>query len=363
MQTQNQKRANGEGSLRLRGNIYWILYRVDGTQHAKSTRGNFDGVYNDGTSKEVALQMLRAELTDTSRGALPAAVTGRLTYENVRDSYLDENPDQRACSALPHLDKFFKGMAVTSITTDVIRKFRQHREKKDEVTGPTIRRNLTTLRAMFNRAKKEGKLRLNDVPYFPMPVDSEPAGTRIHPADFAKILSHLPKNLKPFFSTLYATGCRLGALQRITWAMVSRDCSTIEIPGSLTKSKKPLTLVLAGAQLEPIAAMLRKMFRNPSQLVFDATNFRPEWNKACAKAGLGTWDKKLRVRTGVRIHDLRVSAAINLVESGVEADIVMKIGGWKTMSMFSRYNVLDKSRIQAAMEKAGTYVSEAQANA
>lgn len=356
------KRANGEGSIRLRGNIWWLLYRVDGKQLAKSTKGMFDGVWNEGTSKEVALQMLRAELTDTSRGAIPSAITDKLTYENLRDAYLEENPEQRAYPGLQHLDRFFAGMIATSITTDVLRKFRKHREEKDQVAGPTIRRNLVVLRAMFNLAKKEGKLRLHDVPYFSMPEDSEPAGTRIQPKEFAKVISHLPENLKPFFSTMYATGCRLGALQRISWVMVSKDCSSIELPGSLTKSKKPLTLVLAGPQLEPIAALLRKMFRDTSKPVFDSTNYRPEWSKACAKSGLGTYDKKTRTRTGVRIHDCRVSAAINLVESGVDADVVMKIGGWKTMAMFSRYNILDKSRIKAAMEKGGAYVSASQAN-
>lgn len=357
------KRANGEGSIRLRGRIWWLLYRVDGKQLAKSTKGMFDGVWNDGSSREVALQMLRAELTDTSRGAIPSAITDKLTYEALRDAYLDENPEQRAYYGLQHLDKFFAGMTATSITTDVLRKFRKRREEKDHVSGPTIRRNLVVLRAMYNQARREGKLRLHDVPYFPMPEDSEPAGTRIHPKEFAKVLSHLPESLKPFFSTMYATGCRLGALQRITWDMVSKDCSSIELPGSLTKSKKPLTLVLAGAQLEPIAAMLRKMFRDSAKPVFDSTNYRPEWSKACAKAGLGTYDKKTRTRTGVRIHDCRVSAAINLIESGVDADIVMKIGGWKTMAMFSRYNLLDKSRIKAAMEKGGEYVAASQANA
>jgi hypothetical protein len=38
---------------------------------------------------------------------------------------------------------------------------------------------------------------------------------------------------------------------------------------------------------------------------------------------------------------LRCSAAINLVDAGVPEDIVMKIGGWKTKAMFSRYNVMN----------------------
>lgn len=55
---------------------------------------------------------------------------------------------------------------------------------------------LRILRRRVNQARKEGKLRLHDVPYFPMPEDSEPAGTRILPEEFAKVYSHLPENLK-----------------------------------------------------------------------------------------------------------------------------------------------------------------------
>ena len=44
--------------------------------------------------------------------------------------------------------------------------------------------------------------------------------------------------------------------------------------------------------------------------------------------------------------------------AGVPEDIVMKIGGWKTKAMFSRYNVMNSERIRRAMEQDGTYVAQ-----
>jgi hypothetical protein len=35
----------------------------------------------------------------------------------------------------------------------------------------------------------------------------------------------------------------------------------------------------------------------------------------------------------------------------------MKIGGWKTHTMFSRYNVVNSDRIRKAMEKGGEYLA------
>jgi integrase len=193
---------------------------------------------------------------------------------------------------------------------------------------------------MLNMAKREGKLRQQDVPYFPMPKDSDPAGQYIAPDQFAALLTHLPEDLHAFFTFMYYTGCRVGAVKRITWAMVNRDATEIKIPAELMKARAPLTVVLAGSGLEPVSKMLKKMFRTEDGPVFDFTNYRAEWQKACHKVGLGVRDEK-RCFDGIRIHDLRCSAAINLVDAGVSEDTVMKIGGWKTKAMFSRYNVMN----------------------
>src|SRR5207302_10205193 len=72
--------------------------------------------------------------------------------------------------------------------------------------------------------------------------------------------------------------------------------------------------------------------------------------------GVGTWDGKKRTRTGVRIHDCRASAAINLLASAVDEGLVLKIGGWKTRAMLDRYNVADPTRLAAAMKKGGKMV-------
>lgn len=88
--------------------------------------------------------------------------------------------------------------------------------------------------------------------------------------------------------------------------------------------------------------------------VFDTTNLRKEWQKACAACGLGRiieTDKPDPHYEGLTLHDLRRSAARNLLLAGVPETVIMKIGGWKTRSVFDRYAVTSTADLTAAMQK------------
>jgi integrase len=356
----------GEGSIiRLKqansptgkSKFWYILYYVDGRQVRENSKK---------TEWKDAYDLLIKRRTEAGRGEQPASDIAKLRYEDLRDALLEEYRTKKVASLYSrkagetfrgrdHFDKFFKGMAVSQITPDVIRKYIKWRQGEDD-SDPTIRRQLIHLRAAFRLAAKEGKLL--HVPYFPMPKDSEPAGRYVDPETFAQLSKNIPETLHPFFNFLYYTGCRIGAAKQIKWHMINRDATEVKIPGAIMKARAPLTIVLAGKGLEAVSAMLKKMFRKDDEPVFDITNYRVAWQKACHAVGAGVRDSKSRRFQGLRIHDLRCSAAINLIDAGVPEDIVMKIGGWKTKSMFSRYNVMNTDRIRNAMIQGGDYVAE-----
>ena len=87
-----------------------------------------------------------------------------------------------------------------------------------------------------------------------------------------------------------------------------------------------------------------------SSLVFHrdgkpVNEFRKSWATACKKAGCD----------GLRVHDLRRSAARQLIRSGVSKDVAKMVGGWRGDSMFSRYNVTSEEDVRDAMEKVTRY--------
>jgi Phage integrase family len=186
----------------------------------------------------------------------------------------------------------------------------------------------------------------------------------------AEIKRHLPDNLKGFYEFHVRDRLPTRSAPKITWGMLNDNCTRIDLPASIVKTKTPLMIVLAGPLLKPIAESLAKRKReykkehfkdpDPQGVVFCSIDYRDQWSRAVAKARLGTRNEETETRTGVRIHDCRCSAAINLLASGVDEGTVLKIGGWKTRAMLDRYNVQHEARVKAAMEQGGRFVQQLQ---
>jgi len=352
-----EKRAYGSGGvakLRYRdkktGNMvesryYYIFYRVGNRQVRESSKK---------TDSREAEALLQQRLGEYGLGITPQQDVNGVKYEEIRNAWHADLENKPHVGTLAHLDKFFGGMRVVSISSDTLRRFIETRRKQGAADA-TIRRNLVMLRAMMNQARKEKRLRMADIPYFPMPKDSQPRRGFIQPADFGKLLAAMPKNLRPLISFLYFTGCRLGAAKQITWDMVSSDCSEINLPGEITKTGEAITLPLAGAGLDTVAAALKKQFRVAGQPVFDTVNLRGAWVKTCGALGLGVFDKKTRTYHGLTIHDFRRSAVRNLIRAGVPRGTAMAISGHKTEHVFERYNVQSTDDLRDALIRVGQY--------
>jgi hypothetical protein len=78
-------------------------------------------------------------------------------------------------------------------------------------------------------------------------------------------------------------------------------------------------------------------------------DFRATWAAACETVGL----------PGLLFHDLRRSGARNYRRAQVTVDVIMRIGGWKTPSMFRRYNVVDERDMSEAAERLSGFLTDA----
>jgi integrase len=70
-------------------------------------------------------------------------------------------------------------------------------------------------------------------------------------------------------------------------------------------------------------------------------DFRKSWTSACKAVGL----------SGMLRHDLRRTAARNLIRSGVPEVVSMRITGHRTRAVFDRYNIVSPADLQDAARK------------
>jgi integrase len=196
------------------------------------------------------------------------------------------------------------------------------------------------------------------VPRFPKLSEDNARSGFLNRPQFDVLYSHLPDDLKDFALFLYITGWRRGAVASLEWSDV-RD-GNIYLRGVHSKNGKPYYVPIIGE----LAGLIERCkearsLETPqgivlSNLVFHRggeaiVEFRKAWRTATKKAGC----------PGILAHDMRRSAARNLLRSKVNKDVVKMIGGWKTDSMLSRYNIVGEEDVIDAMEKLTQY-SEAE---
>jgi integrase len=129
----------------------------------------------------------------------------------------------------------------------------------------------------------------------------------------------------------------------LTWAMLRLDVTRVHVrggelrlPGTVTKNRRPLTLPLA----DDLLALLDRRWQarvESCPFVFHrggrhVVRFDIAWREAAAAIG----------QPGLLFHDLRRSGARVLRRRGVDTQTIMKLGGRKTPSMFTRYAIVDE---------------------
>jgi integrase len=251
----------------------------------------------------------------------------------------------------------------TASMTEYVKNLRKSPKRKQEgrrsksLADSTIKHRLQVLASAFeleNFAREEVKQDPLTVPRFPKLTGDNARSGFLNRAPFDVLYSHLPSDLKDFCLFAYLTGWRKNAIASLEWSDVCDG--NIYLRGVYSKNKKPYYVPIIGELVELIERREEaRSVKNDSgvllsSLVFHRDGarideFRKSWATACKKTGC----------EGRLFHDLRRSAARQLIRSGVSKDVCRQLGGWKTDSMFSRYNICDEEDLRDAMEKVTKY--------
>jgi integrase len=358
---------NGNGKptpgIFQRGGVWWIAYYHRGQEIRESVK-KVTGKNTESAAKQLRKERLLTAGTPDFIG--PAAE--RLTFDDLAAMYLTDyrvNGKRSLRDAERHVETLratFGLDKALDITADRIVAYADARRAQDHVTPATVNRELGALRRMFSLAVRAGKL-ASRPPMTLLREDNVREGF-IDPPEFARLLAELcarkAGDVADAAEFAYLTCLRRGNAVGALWSWFTLRIEdgavtdgSVRLPGAVTKNKQPLPLVLRGQLLTLIArrwalrvAECPYVFHRNGRPIRD---FRTTWVAACKAVGLPR----------LLFHDLRRSGARNYRRAQVTEDVIMRIGGWKTPSMFRRYNVVDERDLTEAAERLSGFLAHA----
>jgi integrase len=327
--------------------VWWIQYSIGGKRQRESTGT---------TVHSEAVRFLTRRLNERGRGVSRRDLE-KVTFEDLEALILaDYKKNQRRSTdrlqrSLKYLRSAFGGWRVVDIGEDGIDRYAVARLGEDAAHA-TVNRELAALRRMFRlgaRARIVGH-----VPAFDLLTEDNVRTGFLEETEFAALLCNLPDYLQPLAVAGYVTGWRKSELLSRDWRHVDFKAGWIRLDPGETKNREgrqfPLIPRLREA-LEQHAEHRREVERTTGQIVnavffryktgAPIKSFRKAWARACVAAGV----------PGLFFHDLRRTAARNLIRAGIAEKIAMDLTGHRTRSVFDRYAIVDEILLAEQTEK------------
>jgi site-specific recombinase XerD len=322
----------------------------------------------DATNETDARKILNEKLGDTAKGKTPAAVSRvklRELYTDVVADYTNKEQDLETLDTRwLHLEPAFGDDYVRTITHRRMQEYVDARRAED--THPqTIKNEIAALRRMLRLGYQHEKVA--QLPVFPTIRVESVRAVFFEDEEFERLLRAIPEAiaaerdvgndwLLPYVITTRWTGARRDELLELERRSLDVAAGKITLDVGSTKNKDGRIVYLPPAA----AAAMReweektKQFEKENGLIVRYVFHRKGerirefpydlWHRAVAKAEIG----------GRRIlHDFRRTAARSYRKAGVSEGVIMAIGGWKTRSVFERYNIKNEQDLQEAAAQVG----------
>ncbi len=378
LETENKaKRARGTGMIYQPSNskFLWLKYYDNGVCHRESSRT---------ADHQKAEKMLRQRLGQIESGTFTGHQIEKTRVSDLGEDYLlDYKVSGKRAYVWAerrwrkYLSPHFGQMRARQLTTNHINEYVRHRQSQG-ASNASINRELACLKRAFNLGYRSTPRKVPFVPAFPRLAESAPRTGFVTDKEYTQLTAHNPPVwLRGMLALGYNFGFRRGELLAMRVCQIDLLSSTIRLDRGTTKSGEPRLVSFEG--LADVEVLLREciqgkesgsyLFSRDGQRIVD---FRGDWYALCVEAGLGHlrcplcsnpvdpkhdcqtctkhWDLHRLKYVGLFFHDLRRSAARNLVRAGVPERVAMAITGHKTRSVFDRYNIVSEDDLRQAAQ-------------
>ncbi len=245
--------------------------------------------------------------------------------------------------------------------------------QQEAAKNATINRELAALKRMFRLGQQATPAKVLRMPNFPHLHENNVRTGFLEDSQFRKLVEGSELWFRALVECGRTYGWRISELLNLSANQVDLAQRTIRLEPGTTKNRDGREVVMTDAVYTLLSACA---LGKPSDAqVFTRANgkavrdFRVTWERACSRVGVGhtlcvrcsepvdsgkTCPKcksKRSSYSGLIFHDLRRTGARNLRRAGISETVIMKIGGWRTRSVFERYAIVNRNDMADAILK------------
>ena len=357
------KRPKGTGSIYKRPDspVWWLKYSRHGKAYRESTRTD---------DRRKAEKMLRSRLAEITTGTFAGPQAERVRVQELADDLIREYrinarkslEDLQTRLSL-HILPFFAGMRVVEVTSDLIGRYVDSRQQAG-AKNATINRELAALKRMFRLGSQATPAKVLRMPAFPHLRENNIRKGFLEDSQLHALVADAELWFRALVECGRTYGWRVSELVNMRVEQVDLVQQVIRLEPGTTKNNDGREVFMTDSVRTLLAECVRG--KAPDEPVFvrpdgkPVRDFRVTWERACTRAGVGQTicfscsqpmnsgracpkcKSQRSVYSGLIFHDLRRTAARNLRRAGIPETVIMKIGGWRTRSVFERYAIVNR---------------------
>lgn len=338
-----RQRGTGRIFLPKGSSVWWLQYYQNGVKQRESAQTS---------DRRLALEKLKFRIAEVTTGAVTGLTPKKTRISELADDFIRDYKINGRTSLNDaetrwklHLEPFFGRMKASQVTSVLLNKYVDKRQEVGAANG-TINRELAALKRMFNLGHEATPPKIFFIPHFPKLSENNVRQGFLEDAQYQRLLESCPEI---WFQALVEAGgtygWRIGELSKLKVNQVDLENRVIRLHPGTTKNKEGREVTMTQAVHDLFELCIEG--KSPEDYLFTRPNgmrvrdFRDAWDKARIAAGV----------PGLLFHDLRRTAARNFRRAGIAEGVIMKIGGWKTRSVFERYAIVSHTDIEDALQK------------
>lgn len=337
------------GGVYPRGN-YWHIWFKD-----QFGQRQFEGAYKKWNHKEAKTELSKREALVANHEYKGKHIE-RVTYDDLMALVIEDyringrKSGSHTEKRIKRMDTFFKGLPAMYIPTK-IKPFVIYCQGKGW-SNAYINRFLSIIMRGFTLGYQHVPRMVAEIPSIPKLQENNVRSGFFEHKEYLTLHAALPHYLRMALTIGYLSGVRKGEAFGIQLSDVNFVTGAIRFPD--TKNGDPRVIYLTGKYYEELLVQkdeLDAKYPSCTYLIHHdgqpIRDFRGAWGTACKTAGI----------SGKLFHDLRRTAARNMLAAGRPEKEIMQIGGWKTRSILDRYNIVNEENLKATSYATAEYLA------